>query len=182
MNHTKAWKNFQSSIENSTVLIQRCNEYKTEKGSTCVQTQEILKRSSIILLMTSWETYIEDVCSEIFNNQYQVLHGSTIGLYVRRKFEDQLKKFHNPNSAKVAQLFTEFFNFDITTEWYWNSYNEPNQVKKKLNQWLEKRGEIAHRSSPDDVPSKPDIEKGIRFIRELVDKTDEIIQNKILNI
>ena len=139
MNHTKAWKNFQSSIENSTVLIQRCNEYKTEKGSTCVQTQEILKRSSIILLMTSWETYIEDVCSEIFNNQYQVLHG-------------------------------------------WNSYNEPNQVKKKLNQWLEKRGEIAHRSSPDDVPSKPDIEKGIRFIRELVDKTDEIIQNKILNI
>lgn len=85
MNRTKSWENFQRSVESPKVLIERCREYKTEQGNVCETTQDILKRSSVILLMTSWETYIEDVCLEIFNIQYKTLQGSLVGNYIKKQ-------------------------------------------------------------------------------------------------
>lgn len=177
MNHSKAWENFQKSVEDSKQLIKICEEYKTDQNGT----QNILKRSCIILLMTAWETYIEDVCLEIFNSQYKVLQGSFIGNFVKKQCEEQLKKLHNPDSRKVARLFKDFFDIDVTENWVWNNYNQSSEVRKKLDKWLEKRGEVVHRSNTEDNPSKKDIERGIRFICELVNKTDDIIQMKILS-
>ncbi len=182
MNRTKAYENFQEAVENSKVLIKLCGEYKNEGGKACEKTQGVLKRSSIILLMTAWETYVEDVCQEIFNSQYKVIQGSKVGNYIRKQFEDYINRLHNPTASKVAQLFNEFFGFNVTNEWRWDNYNDPDDVRCKLNKLLEKRGEIAHRSNPENLLSKLDIEKSIRFICKLVDKTDEIIQKEIIGI
>ncbi|MDO5054230.1 MAG: HEPN domain-containing protein [Pasteurella oralis] len=181
MNSSKAKQHFQDSIEHSQILIKRSSEYKSENGNICQKTQEIMKRSAIILLITAWETYIEDVCLEVFNCQYKCLVNSTTGNYLEKQCKNQINRLHNPDSVKVAKLFKEFFNVDITEDWVWNSYNKPDEVRKKLNNILEIRGEIAHRADSDKLPSKPEIEKWIRFVCELVDKTDEIIQSKILH-
>lgn len=139
---------------------------------------DALKKASLIMALTSWETYIEDVVKELFDNKFSVVKGSTLGNFAQKQLDDRLKQFHNPDSRKTKHLFEEFFGVDITENWTWNNMT-PKAARTQLNKWISIRGEAVHRVEVEPtqphIVRKDELAKCIRFIEELVKATDSAI-------
>ncbi len=142
---------------------------------------ESLKRAALIMTLTAWETYVEDIATELFSNKFGALKGCHIGNYLERQFSSKLKMFHNPGSQKTKEIFEEFFGVNVTESWVWNSYQTPKQVKQTLDDWLKRRGEAVHRSQIDitkpDLIKRNELDKCVRFISELVEITDKALES-----
>ena len=142
---------------------------------------DALKKASLILTLTSWETYVEDVVTELFNNKFSLVKGSSLGNFAEKQLKERLKQFHNPDSRKTKHLFEEFFEVDITEHWHWNNVL-PKNARTQLNKWISIRGDAVHRAEVD--PTKPhlikkeELIKCIRFFEELVKATDAAV-NKL---
>ncbi|EIO4561443.1 HEPN domain-containing protein [Vibrio parahaemolyticus] len=137
---------------------------------------EVLKRATLIMTLTAWETYVEDVAKEVIDAKYGVVIGSQLGLIIENRLEDHLKYFNNPGSKKTKALFEEFFGIDVTEAWVWNNFNTADESRAQLNKWLKKRGEAVHRAQTDrteaHIVKREELNKCIRFFRELVSVTD----------
>lgn len=145
---------------------------------------EVLKRSGLIMAITAWETYVEDRLEQSLEARLKVISGSSIGTFIQRRFALDIKQLHNPNSAKTKVIFLEYLGIDVTEGWNLTN-SAPNETKKRLDELLVKRGEVAHRSKSvttnpaGDVVKKNDLEKAIRFLRELVDATEKYLVEKL---
>lgn len=141
---------------------------------------EVLKKASLILILTAWETYIEDLACELLELKFSAVSGSLSGRFIEKKFAEKLKQFNNPDSRKTKQLFEEFFDFDITQSWQWNNVSI-SDAKEQLNRWLSIRGEIVHRSLDDNntpvIIRKEDLLKCFRFFNELVNATENAAEH-----
>lgn len=170
--------NFKLAIYDAKELAE-CYDYMNSKDD--VVPSEALKRAALIMTLTAWETYVEDIATELFANKFGVLKGCHIGSYLERQFSIRLKSFHNPDSNKTKQLFEEFFDIDVTEKWIWDSYLHPKQVKQTLDGWLKRRGEAVHRSQVDitkpDLMKRNELDKCVRFISDLVKVTDKILES-----
>ena len=139
---------------------------------------EVLKRAGLVMALTAWETYVEDRLLEEMSKKLAVVAGSYVGEFVSKKLQNDLKQFHNPNSDKTKRIFQEYLDLDVTEGWNWANY-DPEKAKAALNSWIVKRGEAVHRSRPVTNGSpvahlikRDELEKAIRFIKELVKATD----------
>ena len=170
--------NFNQAINDAKELVS-C--YDTMNKSKNDDAPEVLKRATLIMILTAWETYIEDVAIELFNHKFGALKGCHVGNFMKDQFELRLKTFHNPNSLKTKKIFLEFFGIDVTDHWIWNNYQDPDQVRSTLNRWIKKRGEAVHRSQTDvtkpHIAKRDELDKCIRFFTELVGVTDKILMN-----
>jgi demethoxyubiquinone hydroxylase (CLK1/Coq7/Cat5 family) len=96
--------------------------FDTMNAADCAnQPPEVLKRASLIMTLTAWETYVEDVASELIETKYAILMGSQVGNIINNRLEDHLKVFNNPDSKKAKELFFEFFDIDVTESWVWGN-------------------------------------------------------------
>jgi hypothetical protein len=142
---------------------------------------EALKRASLIMTLTAWETYVEDVATELFTSKFGVLQGCHVGNYLEREFTNRLKMFNNPDSQKTKLLFNDFFGIDVTESWVWGNYLEHKLAKKELDSWLKRRGNAVHRSQVDinkpDLMKRKELDQCIRFISELVTITDKRLES-----
>jgi hypothetical protein len=140
---------------------------------------EVLKRASLIMTLTAWETYVEDVASELIETKFAMVMGSQVGLIINNRLKDYLKVFNNPGSKKTKDLFFEFFDIDVTESWVWGNYQVANDARTALNAWLKKRGEAVHRAQTNKQSShivkRDELDKCIRFFQELVDVTDQTL-------
>ncbi len=138
---------------------------------------EVLKRASLIMTLTAWETYVEDIVTELINNKYGMVMGSQIGNVITGRLNEHLKTFNNPDSKKTKDLFQEFFGLDVTESWVWGNFHTAKDTRTALNSWLRKRGEAVHRAHTDKQSShiikRDEVDKCIRFFRELVAVTDK---------
>lgn len=98
------------------------------------------------------------------------------------KLEDELKRFHTPNSDKTKKLFADYLAIDIHKSWFWNKFELP-KVKEKLDELVLKRGEAAHRAKVEELGlNKPDLikidelRKSIVFLKNLVEVTDATLE------
>ncbi|MGV8864546.1 MAG: HEPN domain-containing protein [Pseudomonas sp.] len=139
---------------------------------------EVLKRAGLVMALTAWETYVEDRVTEEMTKRLSVVSGSYVGNFVLKKLETELKQFHNPNSDKTRKLFQDYLDIDVTIGWEWANVT-PDKAKAQLNQWIGKRGDAVHRSKPlaTGIPAahlikRDELEKVIRFLKELVCATD----------
>lgn len=139
---------------------------------------EVLKRAGLVMALTAWETYVEDLLLEEMNKKLGAVAGSYVGDFVLKKLNNDLKQFHNPTSDKTKRIFQEYLNLDVTEGWSWANY-EPEKARTTLNFWIGKRGDAVHRSKPINNGSsvahlikRDELEKVIRFIKELVKATD----------
>lgn len=96
-----------------------------------------------------------------------------------------LKQFHNPTSDKTKKIFEEYLGFDVTEGWSWANY-EPAKARATLNRWIGKRGDAVHRSKSVSNGStlahlikRDELEKVIRFIKDLVKATDLYVDNNL---
>ncbi|MGY5540569.1 HEPN domain-containing protein [Vibrio brasiliensis] len=172
---SEAKANFENAISDADQLLE-CYDQLNGCDSRS-QPPEVLKRATLIMTLTAWETYVEDIAKELVDAKYGVVKGSQLGRIVENRLEEHLKYFHNPGSRKTKALFEEFFGIDVTEAWIWNNFQTADEVRAQLNKWLKKRGEAVHRAQTDiteaHIVKREELDKCIRFFRELVAATDK---------
>lgn len=175
---SKSRENFDLAIGDAEVLLQHYDLANKDKESIKLAS-DALKRGSLILILTAWETYVEDAAAELFQNKFGLLKGCHIGSFVEQQFVTKLKMFNNPDSVKTKQIFLEFFGVDVTEKWVWDNYSTSKEVSTVLNQWISKRGEAVHRAQTDKtaahIVKRGDLDKCILFFRNLVRVTDSFL-------
>ena len=173
---TKSFNNFEIAIGDAKDLIE---SFDIINATPDRKASEALKRAALVMTVTAWETYIEDVAMELFNNKFSVVKGSHIGNYIHNQLHIQIKCLHNPDSIKVKKLFVDFLDFDVTEKWTWANYHTPELARMALNKWLNRRGEAVHRAQIDmtktDLVKRDEVDKCIRFFTELATITDKAL-------
>ena len=175
---SKAIESFNMAIADAEELL-HCYDHINQDSTRTRNPPEALKRASLILVLTAWETYVEDIATELFNQKFGVLKGSQIGNFMEQQFSTRLKMFHNPDSNKTKQIFLEFFGVNATEKWVWNNYSTSKEVKTILNQWISKRGDAVHRAYIDKqsnhIVKRSELDKCIFFFKNLVKATDDAL-------
>jgi len=170
--------NFHRAVSDAEQLLS-C--YDTLNRSSEEQAPEVLKRATLIMILTAWETYVEDMATELFANQFGALKGSRVGQFLEEQFEQRLKVFNNPDSLKTKRLFVEFFGVDVTESWVWNNYQDTDRARSTLNGWIKRRGEAVHRAQVDaaqpDIVKRDELEKCLRFFSGLAIATDKALES-----
>lgn len=146
---------------------------------------EVLKRAALVMALTAWETYVEDVLREIMSRKLGAVAGSYCGNFIIKRLELDLKQFHNPSSDKTKRLFVEYVGLDVTEGWSWANH-DPEKARTVLNGWISKRGDAVHRSKPLNngvvarhLVRRDDLEKAIRFFKDLVKATDSYLEKNL---
>lgn len=173
---SKASDTFAQSIQDAENLLSHFNKLNTQPPP---MENEVLKRAGLIMAMTAWETYVEDRVLEAASARLTALSDSSIGDFVQRKLDDEIKRLHNPTSDKSLQLFRDFAGIELTEHWSWNNF-PPLRVRERLNQLIKLRGDVVHRSrtvqaGPPQAHAvtKEELEKAISFLKELVKATEK---------
>jgi hypothetical protein len=174
---TKSLHHFNSALGEARELFE-C--YEALNNHPEIPLPSGLKKATLILILTAWETYVEDVATELFEQKFTVLKGCHLGNFAQKQFNERLKLFHNPNSRKTKHLFEEFFDIDVTENWQWNNVFAKD-AREQLNHWISKRGQAVHRSNvglnQPQVVNKKELEKCLRFFSELACATDKALEN-----
>ncbi|MCF7676477.1 MAG: hypothetical protein K9N23_21520 [Akkermansiaceae bacterium] len=174
---TKARELFDASIQDAEDLLAHFDSQSKPPPKNA----EVLKRAGLVMALTAWETYVEDLIHEVTIGRHLGDAGHA-EKFMHARLQEELKRFHNPTSDKTRKLFLDYVGLDVTQHWKWSNFVQSSS-KETLDQLLSKRGDIVHRSKlPDDGgPSKPhpvkreDLAKAIRFLRGLVDATDKAL-------
>ena len=176
---SKAGESFECSIKDAEELLIR---FDNENNITTESNSETLKRAGMVIAMAAWETYIKDRFREEVDFWLASVNGSLLGNFVQRRVDEDLKRFFNPNSDRIKQLFKSYFEIDITSGWVWDNYQAP-QTRKVLNELIAKRGEAAHIASTlpcgSHIVKREELEKAIRFLKGLVKATEKIVIVKV---
>lgn len=175
---SKALASFEGSIKDAEDLLAHFDAMPKPPPANA----EVLKRAGLVMALTAWETYVEDRAREEVARRLRVVNGSYVGKFVAAKLEEELKRFHNPSSDKTKKLFLDFLEVDVTVGWEWANCDSA-KAKKTLDELISKRGDAVHRSKPLAVGVSPaphlikreELEKSIRFLKCLVEATDEVL-------
>ncbi len=131
---------------------------------------EALKRSALIMALTVWETYVEDIFTELVDSYLLGLKGSPVYQYIDTKVHNDLKTFNTPNSRNIKRLFEPLLNRDVTEAWKWDNF-DPKRAREKLNEYISLRGNVVHRALCDKQSGHPvkkdDLQKCVRFLKSL---------------
>ncbi|MDM0053923.1 HEPN domain-containing protein [Variovorax sp. J22R115] len=174
---SRARATFDNAIEDAVSLLQQFDAVHKDQSKL----GDVLKRASLVMALTAWETFVEDRIAEAMHARLKAVNGSPIGKFVSGKLQDELKRFHNPNSEKTRKLFLDYLEIDVVSGWKWQHF-EPPVARKTLDELIAKRGDAVHRSKlvtgGPPAPSlikRDDLEKAIRFLRGLVEATDRTL-------
>jgi hypothetical protein len=174
---SQAKETFESAISDATSLLER---FDVAKGSDPQESTEVLKRASLILTMTAWETYVEDRLRECVASALATGSGPESKI-VERLLERDLAALHNPSAEKVSELFRLYAGVDVTENWTWPPF-DPKQARRRLNEYLKLRGDAVHRArvrsktaTTAHLVSREKLDKVIRFIQKAVEATDNAL-------
>lgn len=169
---------FEQSIKDAEELLARFDDEKTSLQQK--YSPETLKRAGLVMALAAWETYVKDRIVEEFYVWLKAVDGSSVGRIVRKRLDEDLKRFFNPNSEKTKRLFLTYFEVDVTHGWVWDNY-DTQQAKKVLDGMIMKRGDAAHKAKTSRKPNgephlvkREELEKAIRFLKGLVSATDRV--------
>lgn len=176
---TKASEAFNRSIRDAEELLKRF-EVENDSINTGPRNGEVLKRAGLVMALAAWETYVKDRVREELSIWLQSVDGSPIGKFVRKRLDEDLKRFFNPNSEKTRRLFLDYFDVDITQGWTWMNYDVAS-ARKALDALISKRGSAAHQANTSEHASagphqikRDELEKGIRFLKGLVKASEKV--------
>ena len=173
---TKARELFDVSIQDAVDLLGHFDNQPKPPPKNA----EVLKRAGLVMALTAWETYVEDLVLEMVMGRNQHADSGHAERFMQDRLREELKRFNNPTYEKTRRIFIDYTGVDVTKHWKWSNYDLA-AAKKKLDKLLKIRGDIVHRSKKPDVggPSKPHpvtrdaLEKAIRFLKGLVDATEK---------
>jgi hypothetical protein len=173
---SQARTDFDNSIRDAEELLAHFDKANTKPPP---ENAEVLKRAGLIMAFTAWETYVEDRVAEALNARIGSEGDSPSARFVRKRMEEELRRFHNPNSDKTRRLFLDYLEVDVTKSWAWNNF-DTQKVKTTLDELIGKRGEAVHRSkAPQNGTTVPhlvtreDLKRAISFLKALVAATEK---------
>lgn len=173
---SRAYQNFEHGIKDADDLL---GHFDAMNNRPPPPQAEVLKRAALVMTLTAWETYVEDRLSDEMNRKLGIVSGSYVGDFVLKRLQQDLKQFHNPTAEKTKRLFQDYLGLDVTAGWIWANY-DCEKARQTLNHWIAKRGDAVHRSRPTPAGSpaahlvkREELEKAIRFFKDLVRATDE---------
>ncbi|BAJ01317.1 HEPN domain-containing protein [Shewanella violacea] len=173
---SKAKDNFENAIQDSERILQAYDQLNQIEGRE--REPEELKRAALIMTLTAWETYVEDIIEERLTADLRTLEGSKVASFITSTLERELRYFHTPNSKNTKGMFERYLHLDVTEAWTWID-GDAEQVKSKLNQWIKKRGEAVHRSVSDKqaahLVNRQDMNKCLTFFKKLVETTNSAL-------
>ena len=175
---SKAKLGFDGSIKDAEELIAHFDAQPKPPPENA----EVLKRAALVMALTAWETYVEDLLREAVTNRLRVVDGSYVGKFVLGKLEDELRRLHNPTSEKTKKLFLAFLEVDPTERWVWQHFDAP-KARKALDDLITKRGDAVHRARrtqpgtppPAHLVKREELDRAIRFLKSLVEATDQAL-------
>lgn len=173
---SKAKQTFDASIKDAEELLAHCNSL----GHPLPQKAEVFKRAGLVMALTAWETYVEDRVLEGVKHRLSA-DATHAEKFMLAKLDEELKRFNTPATDKTRKLFFDYLETDVTTAWHWNGVDVA-KAKEKLDALVKKRGDAVHRSKvtvggapAPHLVSKDDLEKAIRFLKELVAATERAL-------
>ena len=72
------------------------------------QNAEVLKRAGLVMALTAWETYVEDLIKEMVESRNPHANAGHAERFMLARLEEELKRFHNPTSDKTRKLFLDY--------------------------------------------------------------------------
>lgn len=176
---SSAFETFQHAIQDAVDLF---NLFDALNKNPPPPEAEVLKRASLVMALAALETYVEDRIVEAANAVSGVgSEQSPLVQFYRSSLQNDLKFFHTPSTDRIKAIFKKYLDVDITEAWVWNHF-DPVRAKSELNKIAKKRGDIAHRSwrpvagqPTAHAVTRDDLRKHIRFIRDLVEATDNFL-------
>jgi hypothetical protein len=123
-----ASETFAQSIQDAENLLKHFNELNTKPPPPEI---EVLKRAGLIMAMTAWETYVEDLLQEALTERLAELQNRDIAGFVEAKLAKEIKQLHNPGYDKTIELFRDYAGVDLKKYWSWNNC-DLKSVKTKL--------------------------------------------------
>jgi hypothetical protein len=176
---SKACETFNHSIRDATDLLEHFDRVNVKPPPA---NAEVLKRASLVMTLTAFETYVEDRITEAVTQIASGTKESRVGCFYVDSLAHDLKYFHTPSADRVKPLFEKYLAIDITKAWTWNNY-DPARARSMLNNLAEKRGDAVHRSPPPGGPiptphlvTREELRKNIQFIKDLVQATDRYLE------
>lgn len=173
---SRAYAIFETGMQDVTKLIHLFDNLESQEHR---QQYEVLKRAALVMTAAAWETYIEAFAVEQVEAKLALSEDEFTAAYIRRRLDHEINRLHNPTSEKVKKLFIEFLGVDITESWRWNNYS-PKEARERLDKWLKMRGDAVHQVCQSNDPKnahlikRDDLDKSIRFFRELVKVTEGV--------
>jgi hypothetical protein len=177
---SQAKTTFDHAIHDAEDLLSHFNQLNSHPPPPNI---EVLKRAGLIMAFTAWETYIEDRAREALETRLASEGDGPSTRFVKQRLEEELKRFHNPNSDKTRRLFLDYLEVDVTKSWSWNQYDTA-KVKATLDELIGKRGDAVHRSIPrkrgpptPHLVTKEELRRSINFLKSLVEATEKSLSS-----
>lgn len=176
---SRALESFNLAILDSSYLLE------LNKNDPSSEHSETLKRSSLVMALTAWESYVEDRLSEAVTEKVAILKGSFIETYIHQNLAKEINMLHNPNSHKTYEIFKTYLDIDIRPAWKFDNFISQ-ETAKHLDSLIRKRGEAVHRikirNPNQNLPhlvTADEAKKAIRFITSLVKATDSYLAQQL---
>src|SRR5690606_16294045 len=139
---TQARIAFDNSIRDTEILLE---DFDAANAHPPLERSEVLKRAGLVMALTAWETFVEDLLRETLESRLALVLDFPLADLVRGRLEADIKHLHNPNSEKTRRLFLDYLDIDVTESWRWPGF-EPSAARKNLDRLLKIRGDAVHRS------------------------------------
>ena len=176
---SQASQTFEQSILDAENLLKHFNTLNSHPLPADI---EVLKRAGLVMAMTAWETYVEDRIQEATEHRLGALNSADVAEFVQSKLAEEIRRLHNPTSTKTLELFRDYAGVNLSGWWSWNGGDEK-MTCNRLDDYLRLRGEVVHRSrrltrehGEAHPVTKEDLEKAIRFLRRLVQATENAFE------
>jgi len=193
---SKAYTTFRNQLmKDVDELIETHKQVNQVKSSK--QSLGHLTRSALFILCAGWEHYIELVCTELFepvvlDNSIESAHKAVrriLANLVKSQKDDtyclkligdgwekclkecldtEIKGFHTPKSTPVKNLFQEYLGVDLSGILHKDNC-------KFIDDFVTKRGEIAHKGAKADNPKFSEIVDYRNRICNIVMDIDEFL-------
>lgn len=170
-----AASNFHFAIREVRNILELCTNDVAAAAGKGLTEIGVLKRASLILAVTTWETYIEDVLRERF--EHRLGHASTprslrstfnsvahrwlsktpkpTELYdwtgerwkriLQAAFEEEIASLNSPTSNTIRRLSKRYLDIDVTQYWKWPGVS-CQKACVRLDDLIIRRGELVHRA------------------------------------
>ncbi|MER5432892.1 MAE_28990/MAE_18760 family HEPN-like nuclease [Streptomyces sp. NPDC002588] len=98
---------------------------------------------------------------------------------LQRLQEERNRKLNTPKTPQIETLFSSAVGIeDVSKAWYWPGMTVE-RAKKKLDDFITLRGEIAHRGSAANSVTKPQVNEYYNHLKRLVDRTEKHVASKV---
>ena len=134
---------------------------------------DVLKRACVIMAFTAFESFFENLITEINNKQ--------IYDFSNEKRNKMLERFHNPTSKNIVELYKSWFGIENCLKTICFDGRNAEDICDQLDEYLKIRGQIVHvqkiDSSKEDVAKKENVIKILNFLKKFAESFDCFIDS-----